>query len=429
MNTHFHIFKPFIKNIQLIDTIKKGQYSFYTNVIEKISFFIFFVFLARVSSLNDYGNMIAVFALANILSYMLEFGFGAYLQRESSSDTNVLAGEYSIIVVAKIILFPLYLVICTVYIIVTNGAGIFIVFLVCTLIYVLNFNSTLNGILYGKSRYRESFIAQASGKIIFVIFTLLTLLVIRNFYCLIILMLLGAVIQLILILHYLRKEKLKISLQKFQFSILKKILSASLPIGMGIFFVFVYDKVDILLIQNILNPEAVAVYSVGYSIYKLPLILISTILIPLFTELSSQYKSSGAINIGTIKAAGFYLLIYSFIVIAVFFFSAGIFVNIIFGSKYFASINVAKVLSLALPGLFLNNLTGVVLNSIRKERFPLYTTILGMLVNICTNILFIPVFGIYGAVWATILAESIVFLLQAYLLKDLLKMIKNGQTS
>jgi O-antigen/teichoic acid export membrane protein len=242
-------------------------------------------------------------------------------------------------------------------------------------------------------------------------------------------MLLGAVIQLILILHYLRKEKLKISLQKFQFSILKKILSASLPIGMGIFFVFVYDKVDILLIQNILNPEAVAVYSVGYSIYKLPLILISTILIPLFTELSSQYKSSGAINIGTIKAAGFYLLIYSFIVIAVFFFSAGIFVNIIFGSKYFASINVAKVLSLALPGLFLNNLTGVVLNSIRKERFPLYTTILGMLVNICTNILFIPVFGIYGAVWATILAESIVFLLQAYLLKDLLKMIKNGQTS
>jgi len=241
-------------------------------------------------------------------------------------------------------------------------------------------------------------------------------------------MLLGGIIQLIMIINYLKKEGFILSWGNLELSILKNIFVTSLPIGMGIFFVFIYDKIDILIIQNILNLKSVAIYSVGYSLYKLPVILISVILVPIYTDLSSHYRSTGELNYHTVKTAGYYLLIYACITIIIFYFCANYFVLLLFGEKYNYSIIIAKILTLGLPGLFLNNLTGVVLNSIKKEKYPLYAAILGMIINILINMILIPIIGIYGAVWATIVSETFVFLFQIYFLLKFIKIINLHQT-
>jgi O-antigen/teichoic acid export membrane protein len=294
-----------------------------------------------------------------------------------------------------------------------------VVLLTSALIYILSFSSTINGVLFGRSCYRQSFAAHASGKTLFIVLAFVSLLFTRNYQYLLLVMLLGALLQLLLVLYYIGKEGIIIPGFRLKGEELKNILKVSLPMGIGIFFVIVYDKIDILLIKIMLNPESIAVYSAAYSIYKLPQILISIILVPLFTELSYQYKKQISVNIDVIKTAGFYLLIYSMVVVLLLFLTAGSIIPLIFGEKYNSSIKLAQILALALPGLFLNNLTGVVLNSIQKEKYPLYSAIIGVIINIGANIILIPAIGIYGAVCATILVETLVFLLQANMLKNI----------
>lgn len=412
----------------IIQLIKNGQYTFYTNAIEKISFFVFFVLAARTSSLNEYGNLIAVFTFANILSYFLEFGFGAYLQRESSSDNAALTNEYSAILLVKIFFYFPYILLCQLYFYFSTGSSFWLVFVIGSLAYLFNFNTTLNGILFGRKLFRQSFSAHLFGRIFFLVLAFSSLILIRDYILfpkgwipILIFFFIGAVVHLATIWRYLHNIGSRISLNELQFSMMKKILSASLPIGLGTFFAFAYDKIDVLLIREIMNSNAVAIYSAGYSLYKLPIILTPVLLIPLFTDLSSKLKSSSLIDTALLKKAVVVLLIYAAACVIVLFFLSKIFITIIYGEKFIDSVNVTKLLAFALPGLFLNNLTGVALNSIGKEKYQFLSTSIGVVINIIANIFLITQIGIYGAVYSTILTETFVFLLQAYFLAVFLK--------
>ncbi len=411
-------------NSSIIQLIKNGQFTFYTNAIEKISFFVFFILIARTSSLNEYGNLIAVFTFANILSFFLEFGFGAYLQRESSYKN--INNDYSTIIALKIILYIPFQLVCQSYFLLNNYSNAVLVLLISTLIYLFNFNSTLNGVLYGKNLFREAFYSHAFGRTAFIILTIISLFIVKNYVLLIILLFLGGAIHLGTILRYLGNTGIKVTRNDIQFSLLKKILPASLPIGLGTFFAFAYDKIDVLLIREIINSNAVAIYSAGYSLYKLPIILTPVLLVPLFTDISSKLKSSSLIDTALLKKAAVVLLIYAATCIIVLFFLSKIFVTIIYGEKFIDSVDVTKLLAFALPGLFLNNLTGVALNSLGKEKYQFLSTSIGVIINIIANIFLISHMGIYGAVYSTILTETFVFLLQAYFLVVYLKKNKTG---
>ena len=87
-----------------------------------------------------------------------------------------------------------------------------------------------------------------------------------------------------------------------------------------------------------------------------------------------------------------------------------------YSSKYSFSIPYLKYLVFALPGLFFNNLTGVIGNSIRKEKIPMISAGLGALIHISINVILIRLYGLWGAVVATIISEYFVFILQFILL-------------
>jgi O-antigen/teichoic acid export membrane protein len=95
-------------------------------------------------------------------------------------------------------------------------------------------------------------------------------------------LLVSVIFHLGILYKYLREEKLNLQL-RFDYSVLKKILYSSVPIGIGIIFVLVYDRIDILIIERFLSFEAVAVYSIAYSLYKIPTI-ISGVILTLFLQ-------------------------------------------------------------------------------------------------------------------------------------------------
>jgi O-antigen/teichoic acid export membrane protein len=198
--------------------------------------------------------------------------------------------------------------------------------------------------------------------------------------------------------------------------ILKRIFASSFPMGLGIFFVVVYDRIDILLIQNIIGLESVSFYAVAYSFYKIPYLIGAVFLTPLYTDFSVEFELKKKIGYDKIKKLGLVLVIFSILSILIYFFLSDFLIENIYGKKYLLSSEILKLLVIALPFLFLNNLTGVTLNSIKKEIYAFFSTTSGCVFNIILNILLLKIIGIAGAVVATIMTELLVFLIQIFYL-------------
>ncbi|MCX7611494.1 MAG: polysaccharide biosynthesis C-terminal domain-containing protein, partial [Ignavibacterium sp.] len=80
-----------------------------------------------------------------------------------------------------------------------------------------------------------------------------------------------------------------------------------------------------------------------------------------------------------------------------------------------------SIISIAIPFVYLNNLTGVLLNSLRMERITMLTTFLGLIVNVVLNFMLIPQLKIFGAVYSTILTEASLLIFQTIFLIKLRK--------
>ena len=71
-----------------------------------------------------------------------------------------------------------------------------------------------------------------------------------------------------------------------------------------------------------------------------------------------------------------------------------------------------------------NGLTGVlgvqVLTSLEKEKFVLYSVVVGAVSDLVLNLVFIPTYGAAGAAFATMIAEFLVLFVQLYYTRDIL---------
>jgi O-antigen/teichoic acid export membrane protein len=395
---------PFTRRILL-----ESQYVFYINLLEKLVFFIFFLILARELDKTNYGLIATVFAFTGILNSVFDLGLGFYFQREAGTED--LKQKLDTAITFRLFLMVIYIFLMFIYLYVNLSINPIILLIIGLFTYLSGFNVILNAVLYGKKKYKKSFGGFLISRIIFAFFTILFYLLKVQHYLILLSLLISVVFHIGILYKYLHEENLRIDI-KFDFSILKKILKSSIPIGLGLLFVLLYDRLDILIIERAISFEAVAIYSIAYSLYKIPTIICNVLLTPVFTDLSKSYSTKEKLSLNEIVIVAILLLIISV--------GAIIFVNLFgeriiiffYSNKYSLSIPYLKYLVYALPGLFFNNLTGIISNSIRKEKIPMISTGLGAFINVTINIILIRIYGIWGAVIATIVSEYLVFIIQ-----------------
>lgn len=409
-------------NISIKKLIKRGQFTLYSALIEKFTFFIFFVFLARKTSVESYGSIVAIFAFSNILANFFEFGFGPYFQREASINNTKLNEELQTAITFKIISLPFFFAIIISYFNFTHIKDTLILIVIGLTIFVFFINSIFTSILYGKNLYSNSFLALFLSRIFIIFLLFLSFLFFPDEQFVLLVLLSGSLIQGYLLIKYLDSLNIKIIPGKVYKKTLKKIISSSLPIGIGISFVFIYDKVDVLLIEKIISPEAVALYAVAYSIYKLPQILSYVLLNPLFSDFTRIFQGKGEFSLSYIIKPSVVFIIVSIIIIIGINLTSEFLLTNIYGIKYASSAWILNMLCYALPGLFLDELTGTTLYSLRKEKGVMYSRFFSVLVNVSINLLLLKKIGIEGAIIATIAAEYSSFIIQFLIL---LKINKN----
>lgn len=402
-----------MKKRKINSYIDQGKYIFLYNIFERLTFFAFYISIARYVDKDLYGLVVSVSAFTNILASVFDLGLPFYIQRESAT------GRFDEKILSKVILFKflsLTLLLPTPLLYFLNEQRLLLILLVS----IVNFYHPLNQILVfflnGKEKFKENFFSILYTRLI--LFTALffyTIYRVRIEISLVTILLL-LLVQTVYLIKKIENLNIINGISEFNFKEIIKVIKFSLPFGLGVIFTITYDRVDVLILKYFAGNIDVAIYSVAYSLYRHTSIFSTAILLQSYNKYSKFHSQGRKLNFRLVKDDFFLLVTITVVLIAVFQTLGDEIISLIYTNKFISSADYLKLISFAIPFIFLNNFTGILLNSYKLELITMFTTFLGLIINIVSNLILIPEYKILGAVYSTIVTEASIFLLQFFFL-------------
>jgi len=369
--------------------------------------------MAREFDKEVYGYFISAFALGNIASSFFDFGFVFYFQRETAAGSREFFSRLYSAIVFRLICWVPFIIIALVYSTSLNG-NLVSLLLITSSAYLFGVNNDLSAVLNGRMDYKYSFLFLAKARIVLlIVFTALFLitdgtnLILSAFF-------ISALVHFVLLF-----KKIGVfpdGVCKFEFTHVKGMIRPALPMSLGFIANWIYDKVDVLVIGNILDLEAVAIYAAAYSVFKLPQSVGNSIINPLYSSFSADFSANGNILFGRYKTEIFLLLGFSCASLIVMYFGNDLIITIIYSEKYSEGGVLLKLLAVGIPFMLMNNVTGIALNAMRRDVQVTLVVAIAGLMNIALNVYFLLSIGLMGAVYATIITEAVILIVQLALI-------------
>lgn len=185
----------------------------------------------------------------------------------------------------------------------------------------------------------------------------------------------------------------------------------NLPLIPHYLSLYVLDQSDRIMIQKICGYSQAAIYSVAYQgamVMKIVTGSINNAIIPW------QYKKLEEKKYKDIKEKTNVMLLFIAIVSTIFMIFAPEIITILAGEKYFEAIKVIPPISASLYFIFLYGLFGNIEMFFDANKIMMYISIIGAILNLVLNIIFIPIFGM-GAAGYTTLMCYILFCISHYI--------------
>ncbi len=189
------------------------------------------------------------------------------------------------------------------------------------------------------------------------------------------------------------------------------LLNKSWPFGiMGISYL-IFFQINILLVNILEGAELSGLYAAAFvfinMVYIFPSILYQKILLPKIHYLSNHNQSEFK---KIYKFGNLFMLVMGVIFGCTVFIFSDWLIGFFYGRKYIEAVLILKFLSLAIPFRFLSNSLGSVLSTrnsmITKVRIMIFMAIFSLI----SGYAFISIYGIYGAVFVTILCEFLLMI-------------------
>ena len=206
---------------------------------------------------------------------------------------------------------------------------------------------------------------------------------------------------------------------KFNFIIIKRLISKSLPVLISTLSILLYMRIDQIMIKEMINEYQLGIYSVSVryiEIYHfIPKIIMISILPVILTSRNYYVKLLGINSL--MNKISLILIIFIFL-------SSDIVIPLIFSDIYIESINITKILSFSIFFVFLGvvNEHWYVTKNLQKF-YALYVSF-GALLNIILNYILISNFGLKGAAYATVLTYLIIIFFLDYFNKHTREVLK-----
>jgi O-antigen/teichoic acid export membrane protein len=175
-----------------------------------------------------------------------------------------------------------------------------------------------------------------------------------------------------------------------------------LPIGLGIVLSALYFRVDVLLVQFWLGPDAVGAYNAVFRLVDAMRLVPAAILAVMLPRLcrTRSYRPLASVTcllaIPGVLAA---MIVWS---------AAEPIVGLLFGPRYIPAAGALRILALAVPLLSVNLALTQQLIGWNRQRMFAAVCAVGLVINLGLNVVLIPELAIEGAAWATVGTEACV---------------------
>ena len=237
--------------------------------------------------------------------------------------------------------------------------------------------------------------------------------------------------QVVIFISYLilyRKAVNGVLFENFSFLVLKKLLKKSLPFLLSGIMITMYMKIDQIMIKWILGEESNGVYSATIRLvevfYFLP-VIIQTTYYPFILKTISNNTST---KIKMLNQYKLILIISSIITTLLVFFAKDI-LYILYGPESVSSTALLQVYGFSLVLIGIGTIRNHLIYYHQLSNFYLIITVVGVFINISLNLIFIPLYGLIGCAYATIISQLFVSIISSFFNKilkdDLLFFSKN----
>lgn len=210
---------------------------------------------------------------------------------------------------------------------------------------------------------------------------------------------------------YWANRLVKISV-KFHPELGRALLKEALPTGALLTTFYVYNRVDIVILQHFQGNDTVGFYGLAYKIHDNLVQGAAFLMNAVFPLIAANLPKE---KFRLLYQRAFHVLFGSGLVLTTTFFLAAPFViSLLSGSLSLPSIVALRILIFATFVAYLNHLTGYTLIALGHQRASLAFALIALSFNVIGNLLFIPTYSFIAASFMTVATEGLVFLLSSY---------------
>lgn len=200
----------------------------------------------------------------------------------------------------------------------------------------------------------------------------------------------------------------KLGGQRLRFSspIAKRMLKSSKHYIIPFIMISIYVQTDKIMIKSMINETHVGYYSAALTCGNIASFVYTAIADSFRPIIFQAKKSNDDIcyekNLIRLTSIVFYLAFFQ----SLFFtFFAPLIVNLLFGQQYASSILALRIIVWCQTFSYLGTTRNIWVLAENKQRYLWITSLIGIIVNICLNYAFIPIWGIYGAAIASLITQ------------------------
>ena len=192
----------------------------------------------------------------------------------------------------------------------------------------------------------------------------------------------------------------------------RKLLSFTWPITLFMLFYEIMIHIDLYMVKGILQNDTVTgFYNASLTIGRLPyyaFYFLTIILLPKISEFTSKNATVETKKIMTSSMRFLFMLIIPAVTLLAIF--SPLALSFFYGLDYLPATNALRILSIGLGFLTVFYILAFVLNGAGKNKIPMWTAFVGLVINSTLSFYFISQFGIIGAAIATTITSFLIMI-------------------
>jgi len=217
-------------------------------------------------------------------------------------------------------------------------------------------------------------------------------------------LLVDAIIGAIAMIIVYKVDNQSITAWKFRFNLAKSLLRDSWPLILSGIAVMVYMRIDQIMLGQLLGDSSVGIYSVAVKLCEILYFLPGIVLASLFPAILRSKKISKQLYMFRLQKLYDFMLWVSIAIATVMAIFSYQIVYFLYGVDYLSASPVLSIYIWSTTFVFLGTASQYYLLGENLTKLSFYMAVIGAVLNICLNLILIPVYGISGAALTTVMS-------------------------